>query len=142
MHTMSRKEAFLRIKNNTLSLLQKRSLEVGFLPLVDVNKKIFYHKSFNYTSILFKILQKHLTTFQLNEFLGRFIQMCSESNEFLIQIFNNTSQEPYHELTEYLMEEGITSFTVIPVFHQQNLVGVIELASSKIEQILLMKYGN
>lgn len=135
MYTLSRKDAYLRIKNNTLSLLQKKSIEVGFLPLIDINKKIFYHKSFNYTSILFKILQKHLTTASLNDFLGRFIEMCSQRHESAIQMFNNTSNEVSNELTEYLIAEGVKSFSIIPVFHQQNLVGVIELASSETEQI-------
>ncbi len=137
MHTMSRKDAYLRIKNNTLSLLQKSKLEVGFLPLIDINKKIFYHKSFNYTSILFKILQKHLTTAELNDFLGRFIDMCSISLEYPIQIFQHTNEEIKIELTQYLIEEGVKSFTVIPVFHQQDLVGVIELASIEEEKITL-----
>lgn len=135
MHTLSRKDAYLRIKNNTLSLLQKSALEVGFLPLIDINKKVFYHKSFNYTSILFKILQKHLTTAHLNDFLGRFIDMCSFSEEYPIQIFKHNNEAVKIELTEYLIEEGVKSFTVIPVFHQQNLIGVIELASSEEEQI-------
>lgn len=137
MHTMSRKDAYLRIKNNTLSLLQKKALEVGFLPLIDINKKIFYHKSFNYTSILFKILQKHLTTAELNDFLGRFIDMCSISQEYPIQIFKNENEDVKLELAQYLTQEGVKSFTVIPVFHQQDLIGVIELASTEEEKILL-----
>lgn len=135
MHTLSRKDAYLRIKNNTLSLLQKPALEVGFLPLIDINKKIFYHKSFNYTSILFKILQKHLTTAELNDFLGRFIDMCSFSDEYPIHIFKNNTEDVKTELTAYLIQEGVKSFTAIPVFHQQNLIGVIELASAEEEQI-------
>ncbi|ABG60983.1 hypothetical protein CHU_3750 [Cytophaga hutchinsonii ATCC 33406] len=137
MHTMSRKEAYLRIKNNTLSLLQNSTLEVGFLPLIDINKKIFYHKSFNYTSILFKVLQKQLTTAELNDFLGRFIEMCSISQEYPIHIFQHKNEEVKLELATYLIEEGIKSFTIIPVFHQQDLIGVIELASTVEEKISL-----
>ncbi|HSY62149.1 MAG TPA: GAF domain-containing protein [Cytophaga sp.] len=135
MHTLSRKDTFIQIKNNTLSLLQKKDLEVGILPLIDINKKIFYHKSFNYSSILFKILQKHLSTAALNDFLGRFIDMCTEANEFPIQIFKETLNEVSQELREYLTEEGVKSFSIIPVFHQQDLVGVIELASYATEQV-------
>lgn len=135
MHTLSRKDTFIQIKNNTLSLLQKKDLEVGILPLIDVNKKIFYHKSFNYSSILFKILQKHLSTAALNDFLGRFIEMCTEAYEFPIQLFKETSNEVRLELRTYLKEEGVKSFSVMPVFHQQDLVGVIELASYASENI-------
>lgn len=134
MHTMSRKESYLRIKGNTLSLLQKNAFEVGFLPLIDINKRIFYHKSFNYTSILFKMLQKHLTTAELNDFLGRFIDMCSITPEYPIQIFNEDDVIKT-ELKKYLVEEGVKNLTIIPVFHQQNLVGVIELASTQEEKL-------
>ena len=142
MHTLSRKDAYQRIKGNTLSLLQRSLLDVGFLPLIDINKKIFYHKSFNYTSILFKILQKHLTTAELNDFLERFIDMCSFSQEYPIQIFkqdnnNDNDEDVKIELRQYLIEEGVKSFTIIPVFHQQNLVGVIELACPEEESITL-----
>ncbi|WP_018341543.1 hypothetical protein [Cytophaga aurantiaca] len=135
MHTLSRKDTFIQIKNNTLSLLQKKDLEVGILPLIDINKKIFYHKSFNYSSILFKILQKHLSTAELNEFLGRFIDMCIEAYEFPIQIFKEPSNEVCDELKNYLKEEGVKNFSIIPVFHQQDLVGIIELASYENEQV-------
>lgn len=135
MHTLSRKDTFIQIKNNTRSLLQKKDIEVGILPLIDVNQKIFYHKSFNYSSILFKILQKHLSTSALNEFLGKFIEMCTEAYEFPIQIFKETSNEVSKELRSYLEEEGVKSFSIIPVFHQQDLVGVIELASYVAEYI-------
>lgn len=137
MHTLSRKDAYHRIKGNTLSLLQRSLLDVGFLPLIDVNKKIFYHKSFNYTSILFKILQKHLTTAELNDFLERFIDMCSFSQEYPIQIFKQDEDDVKNELRQYLIEEGVKSFTIIPVFHQQNIVGVIELACPEEESITL-----
>jgi hypothetical protein len=137
MHTLSRKDTFIQIKNNTRSLLQKKDLEVGILPLIDVNRKIFYHKSFNYSSILFKILQKHLSTSALNEFLGKFIEMCAESYEFPIQIFKETSNEVSKELRSYLEEEGVKSFSIIPVFHQQDMVGVIELASYVAEHITI-----
>jgi len=137
MHTLSRKDAYLRIKANTLSLLQRSLLDVGFLPLIDINKKIFYHKSFNYTSILFKILQKYLTTAELNDFLGRFIDMCSFSQEYPIQVFNEDGDEVKNELRDYLKEEAVKSFTIIPVFHQQNLVGIIELACPEKESITL-----
>lgn len=129
MHTLSRKEAFIRVKNNTLSLLGKESVEVGFLPLIEVNKKILYHRLLNYTSIFIRILKKHIPPAALNSFFDNIISNFTLPQDFKVQVYNSEA-EADSEIEGIIALEGIKNFAVIPVFHQENLVGIVELAST------------
>ena len=138
MHNYDHEHTYEKMRDASLSLLGGDGFEVGFVPFFKVNSRYVYHSSFADISILFSRMSKHMSKEQLEV---AFTYLSDESDKDLDKhayVSFNTGEATCDEekmLNGLLLKEGLKSVALVPVKHQDKVIGVIEIGNTKQDQI-------
>jgi hypothetical protein len=137
IHITEQQNTFEKIRQATISLVGDAKIEVGFLPLVKVNGDYVYHDIFTIISLVFGRLKSHFTQEQLNQIFNEMVnKSCASTANVMASINNEVYQldddcgEQKH-LKSILSNEGLNSLKFIPVWHKNELLGIVELGSKE-----------
>ncbi|MFA6152394.1 MAG: hypothetical protein WC716_13805 [Chitinophagaceae bacterium] len=135
IHVNEEQHTFQKIKQSTISLLGSEQIEVGFIPFLKVNGLYVYHDIFTTISLIFGRLKSHFSQDELNRIFNEMVnKSCSSCDNVMASINNevyqldNDCNEQEH-LKSILSNEGLNSLKFVPVWHKNELLGIVELGS-------------
>lgn len=132
LHALPEQDILAQVMAATSSLLGTDKARLGFMPLVKVNKEYVYHDTFSTTSIVFSQLREHHTPEELEHIFRILFSFCANHqllhNNISYDIITGNEDD---EVARYLHKYGLRSMAFFPVYHQSELIGVIELGSTE-----------
>ncbi|HTN17230.1 MAG TPA: hypothetical protein VL092_06090 [Chitinophagaceae bacterium] len=135
IHVSDEQNTFQKMREATVSLVGNEQIEVGFLPFLKVNGAYVYHDIFTTISLVFERLKNHFSQDELNQIFNEMVNKSSAScGNVMASLHNEVYQldddcnEQKH-LKSILSNEGLNSLKFIPVWHKNELLGIVELGS-------------
>lgn len=136
MHTQSELSAFQRIRSATRSYLGNESLDVGIIPIMKINRDYVYDdRLFSKMSIVFRRLQASYGPDEVADFFRKIAEGAGDKMKYTVYQ-NICTYEQNEEAREILTNIGLQSLALFPVWHQQNLLGFVELGSENVNAIM------
>lgn len=141
IHVNEERNTFQKMKQATISLVGNEQIEVGFLPFLKVNGSYVYHDVFTSISLVFGRLKSHFNQQELNQIFTEMVdKSCSACDNVLASMNNEVYQlddncKEQKHLKAILENEGLNSLKFIPVWHKNELLGIVELGSKDSEAI-------
>lgn len=135
IHISEEQNTFQKMRQATISLVGNEQIEVGFLPFLKVNGSYVYHDIFTTISLVFERLKKHFNQAELNEIFDEMVnKSCSSCDNVMASLHNELYQldddcSEQEHLKSILSSEGLNSLKFIPVWHKNELLGIVELGS-------------
>lgn len=134
LHALPEEHLLQQIMAATTSLLGTDKAQLGFLPFVQVNKDFVYHDTFATTSLVFSRLREHHRAEELERIFRKLFSYCASRRLLSTNIcYDVITGEEDDEVAQYLYKYGLRSMAFFPVYHQSELIGVIEVGSAEPE---------
>lgn len=140
LHAGSDHTIYDQVRKATLSLLGEESLKVGFLAMLKVNGDFVYHNFYAVSSLVFGRLKNHFAEKELAE-IYHCIAEHSSSNATVLDSLDNDiyciedDNEAVEHVRKVLVSNGLVAMKFVPVWHNNVLLGIIELGSSHEKKI-------
>ena len=141
IHITDERTTFQKIRRATISLVGNNQIKVGFLPFLKVNGLYVYHDIFTTISLVFGKLKAHFNQGELDLIFRNMVNRSSASCNNVMASLNNEMYQFDDDCDEQihfksiLSKEGLNSLIFIPVWHKNELLGVVELGSEDPESI-------
>lgn len=135
MHTLEPGDTFRDMRSAVLSLLNDESIEMGVLPFISINGRPVEHELFHHTSALYKYWTGH---FDINEVYRMFYNSGRHEADKVRDrplVYNNDSKHLYSPFIKNLLSDRVRSMALFPLWHRDELLGVLEIASVRPESI-------
>lgn len=131
LHVNDSDTAIDQLRESTLSLIGNDTLTLGFLPILKINDNFVYHDAYARSSIVFGRLKYHFKSDELSN-IYNYMAEYSFNNTSILGMLNNdvldncTDASQLH-IRKVFDAEGITALKFIPIWHNNVLLGIIEL---------------
>lgn len=141
IHVNEERNTFQKMRQATISLVGNEQIEVGFLPFLKVNGQYVYHDIFTSISLLFARLKGHFSQDELTQIFNEMVNKSCTTCDNVMASLNNEAYQLDSEcgaqkhLKSILYNEGLSSLKFVPVWHKNELLGIVELGSKDPEAI-------
>ncbi|MEJ0056800.1 MAG: hypothetical protein WDN75_14780 [Bacteroidota bacterium] len=140
LHLDEKNSTTQKLRQSTLSLMGSNKIEMGFLGILKVNGNYVYHDIFSSTSIVFGRLKAYFTTEELTNVYHFIAEQSSNTPSILSSMYNDVhemcdSAGNSGHVRQVLDKQGIHALKFIPVWHNNILLGIIELGSQDENEI-------
>jgi hypothetical protein len=120
-------QTYRRMEEEVQSLMQETDLTVHIIPVPKINGRYVLECNLCETGLMLGVKGNDKQQQQLFQQLQQYIM--SHRDPLLIPDVNETTPITYPFL-KYLPLKGIRSFVMCPIWHEDQLLGIVELASS------------
>jgi len=120
-------QTYRRMEEEVQSLMQETDLTVHIIPVPKINGRYVLECNLCETGLMLGVKGNEMQQHQLFQQLQHYIM--SHRDPLLIPDVNETTPVAYPFL-KYLPLKGVRSFVMCPVWHEDQLLGIVELASS------------
>jgi hypothetical protein len=128
MNEENEQQSYRRLEEDLLALAQVPDTSVHLLPLPKLNDRHVLESRFSDTDI---ILGMQGNDKQQQQLFQQMLQFLAQNPRPLVVPDVNENSLQQYAFLKYLPLKGIRSFVLVPIMHEHELLGVLELASTR-----------
>ena len=118
---------FQSISESLKTLVGNSDVDFGLLPVLRINSKVvFNHESYTYSMVMKNAMENGMDEEEFQKMAGDYFQ---DPKPFLLNDIHLTN--PDDHFTQLLVDNGVQSYALIPVYYNSHIAGVLEVYSRK-----------
>ncbi|MVT12349.1 GAF domain-containing protein [Chitinophaga tropicalis] len=127
MHRGNEQQTYRRMEEEVKSLMQKEDISVHIVPIPKINGRYVLECDLCENGVMLGVINNEKQQQQLFQQLIQYLMQ--QRQPLLIPEVTEASLHAYPFL-KYLLLKGIRSYVMAPVWHEDQLLGIVEVASS------------